>query len=121
MVLGEDQGQTAFLNPQGWHSQLPIRETVKKPDLVSMKRETVSVECKFMVNSATQKHSIKGTLPGPWARAKHVPFPRPDPWMYPEFPELKEAPCLPRLTCVEAGMVIFLLKDALGLRVESEP
>jgi hypothetical protein len=25
------------------------------------------------------------------------------------------------LTCVEAGFIVFLLEDALGLRVESEP
>lgn len=27
----------------------------------------------------------------------------------------------PTLTCVKAGMIVFLLEDALGLRVESEP
>lgn len=52
---------------------------------------------------------------------EQMSFPRPGPWINKASPQLEEAPSLPMLTCVEARMTIFLLEDALRLRVESEP
>lgn len=56
-----------------------------------------------------------------WARAKVLPCP--SPWINTD--SLSDAGWReqqgPPLTCVEAGIISFLLEDALGLRVESEP
>lgn len=64
----------------------------------------------------TELPNLKGTGLA-YVASFSPPVPRPEVSM--EFPELKCQP-LP-LTCVETGMVILLLEDALGLRVESEP
>ena len=73
------------------------------------------------MGAATQKQGWKWTRLAMQAGAKVLPCP--SPWINTD--SLSEAGWReqqgPPLTCVEAGIISFLLEDALGLRVESEP
>ena len=124
-IQREIQGREQKLcNPLGGAAALaePIshQRTVQVPGSVSLEKETTSVKCKFM-GATTQKQGCKWTRPAMWARAKVLPCP--SPWINTD--SLSEAGWKeqqgPPLTCVEAGIISFLLEDALGLRVESEP
>lgn len=94
------------------------QRTVWKQAQVSLEKETTSVKCKFM-GAATQKQGWKCDPTGNagW-ELKSSPVQVPD---HHDFSlKLDEEQQGPPLTC-EAGIISFLLEDALGLRVESEP